>query len=112
MNILKKIYDEKLSSDEAIDLIDEARVLYYKDKDFDGNFRDYLEMDNFEYTAYAWGCTLNTIAKWRYEGWPTHDCKTGKKINYKEYGWFPICIDEESETYGLTIKCQKKDYEL
>ena len=33
MDILKKIYDEKLSSDDAIDLIDDARVLYNKDKE-------------------------------------------------------------------------------
>lgn len=33
MDILKKIYDEKLSSDDAIDLIDDARVLYNKGKE-------------------------------------------------------------------------------
>ena len=108
MDILKKIYDEKLSSDDAIDLIDESRELYNKDKDYEGNLRDYLKMDNYEYTAYAWGCSLNTIAKWRYEGWPTHDCKTGETINYKEYGWLPICIDESSDIYGLTIIGSKK----
>lgn len=70
MDILKKIYDEKLSSDDAIDLIDDARVLYNKDKDFSGNLMDCLEMDNYEYTAYAWGCTLDTIAKRCRDVWP------------------------------------------
>lgn len=98
MDILHKIYNEKLSDEETYSLLEAERNC-----EFDGDFMHHLSMNKYEYTAYALGCPLPIIAKWRYEGWPKCDCKTGVDIDYNKFGWKPICIDLSSKKYGLTL---------
>lgn len=94
MDVLLEIKNRKISVSEAHNIIDKAisdsNEGKYPEFEYDGrvDLAAIIGMNEYEYTAYGHGADLETIANWRYDGWPTYCCKTGKPINYKNYGWF------------------------
>lgn len=94
MNILKELYNKKITEDEACQFID---TIFDKIKDdsYDSKLEEHkinlaaiFQMDEYEYTAYCQGAPLFVISKWRYEGWPQKSCNTKEPIDYKQYHWF------------------------
>jgi hypothetical protein len=94
MDIIKDLYEKKITLDEAHNLldqvIDDSNNGKYDHLVKDGriDLAPIIGMDNYEYTAYGQGADFDTIAKWRYEGWPTICAKSGRTFDYKSYGWF------------------------
>ena len=48
---------------------------------------------------------FETLAKWRYKGWPQKCCKTGATFDYKKYYW--IATELKGSKWGL-IKTDKR----
>lgn len=73
--------------------IDDAYRIYDEimDRFHNGNLnvfpREELCMDNFEWTAFAHGASLETIADWRKNGWPKTCANCDQTLDYKKYGW-------------------------
>lgn len=93
MDILLEVYNKRISSSQAYEMIDKIR-----DDIDDGvygnllkmnriDFASILGMDEYEYT-YCQGAPLSIISQWRYCGWPCKCCKTNLPIDYKQYHWF------------------------
>ena len=78
MDLLKELYEGRISDDEASDIF------------FDTN-----EMD----TAFVQGAPWSVIAKWRYEGWPDTCSETGLPIDHTKIHCLVKQINEN--TYGL-----------
>ena len=98
IDLLKEINEYKISVDEAWDSIDYAIEKY--DRGEVDSIPQALGLDNYEWTAYAHGIHLKTLANWRRDGWPTKCGNCSKQINYKNYGWMIkneklVCIDCE-----------------
>ena len=73
----------KLSSSRAIQNIVD-NIIASPDHE---NPQELMGLSNTEWTAYADGLSLDELARWRYEGWPTECACCGKTINPKKYGW-------------------------
>ena len=99
IDIIKAIHEGEISLDEAYDIFDSII------EDKDGNYKDGEEipileltgMDNYEYTAFCQGAGLEDLVKWRYEGWPNVCARTGRKFDYKKYGWLVKEIGGETK---------------
>jgi hypothetical protein len=93
MDLLEELYNKKITLDEAYDKYDKIREEIdegkYHSIVHNGriDLASLLGMDKYEYTAFGHGAGLDSIAKWRYEGWPGVCAESGKKFYYKEYGW-------------------------
>ncbi|AIF66115.1 hypothetical protein [Terribacillus saccharophilus] len=91
INILKLVYDGKLSEDDAYEAIDEITDKFHRDE-LEGSIREDLKMDIHEWTAYAYGIDLSILATWRVEGWPRFCANCMQIINYDD-GF--VILDEE-----------------
>lgn len=106
MDLLKDLYTNVISMDEANDIYESIRgdidngvydSLLNNDKTIDLAFL--LRMDEQEYTALCQGAPFSIIARQRYEGWPCKCCKTNQFIDYKQYYWLVQELDNGD--YGL-----------
>lgn len=46
-----------------------------------------LGLSNYEATACMHGTPLGALVRLRYAGWPTHCCRCGLPLDYRQYGW-------------------------
>ena len=101
IDILKQLYQKKITEDRAYDIKDKASMDFHI-----GNLKEYpyvyLNLDNYERTA-ASNCDLSRIAKWRYEGWPEKCPKCGKKIIKEKFGWH--CNEVNEKEHLVHIDC-------
>lgn len=91
IDILQKVYKKEITEDEADDIMDDV-IEKHDTGELDVDPQEELNMDVYEWTAFALGASFEKIAKWRYEGWPNR-CKCGKEFDYKEAVW--VIEDDE-----------------
>lgn len=94
MDLLKELYEGRISDDEASDILCDTNEM-----DTDESAESLLGIDNDEFSAYAQGAPWSVVAKWRYEGWPDTCSETGLAIDHKKIHCLVKQIDEN--TYGL-----------
>lgn len=92
IDILKKVYEWEITEDQAYDIYDDI-MDKHDSGEIDIDPREELNMDKYEWTAFAHGDSFEVIAKWRYEGWPNHCGKCGAEFDYRNFGW--IVKDDE-----------------
>ena len=85
-DILKEIYEQKITEEQAYSLKDQVVDKFHEGR-FKTSIANELNMDKYEWTAKCHGIDFDIIAKWRYEGWPKICSKCKKPINYKDFGW-------------------------
>jgi hypothetical protein len=95
LDILKDLYEGRISEDEAYDIQDQVGEDFEAGK-IEGKIIDgeitldlgaYLGLTRMEWAAILHNASYNTVAKWRYEGWPTKCAECGKKIIPEKFGW-------------------------
>ena len=85
IDILKLLYEKKISEDEAYDLKGEIVSFFHKEKTTQ-TLRELMKMDHYEWTATV-HCGLSNTAKFRYEGWPERCPFCHRKIIKEKGGW-------------------------
>lgn len=85
-DLLNKVFEKILTTDEAEQMLD-----YYLEHltVADPPVHEMLGFSVKEWTAYAHGTPLDTIAEWRVNGWPNRCFVCKKEIISDNYGWFP-----------------------
>ena len=85
-DILREIYDKKITEKQAEALVEEA-LEKAATQDF-----DLLGFDlGTEWTALALhGISYKTVARWRYEGWPNVCVVCKKKLDVKNGNWMAL----------------------
>ena len=86
VDILKEIHENKITSDEGYDIIDETVDKFHDDK-LTTTIEEELNLNKYEWAAYCYTASLETIVRWRYKGWPIACEHCGKPINYQKYYW-------------------------
>jgi hypothetical protein len=86
IDLLKELYEKKITEDQAYDIFDEVVDRAHKGK-LSHPINEEIKLDKYEWTASCHGIGFKTIAKWRYEGWPNTCPVCKKSINYKDYHW-------------------------
>ena len=79
VNILKLLYEKKITEKEAYKIYDD--VMKYDNS----QWIELLGLTRYEAAAYSFG--FQTIARWRYKGWPTKCTLCKKKLVIEKYGW-------------------------
>jgi hypothetical protein len=83
VDLLHDLYYGKISEEKAYSIFDSIisseQAPYIKEK---------LQLSNEEWTAFCQSAPFKTIAKWRYEGWPSICNKCKGKLTISKYGWF------------------------
>jgi len=87
-NLLKEIFEKKLTEDEADEFI--GKVL---DSNQANQLSEIITFDKYEYTAFAHGSGLAELAHWRYKGWPECCAICRNRIVKEQFGWKPKEID-------------------
>lgn len=107
MDILKDLYEGRISEAQAYDIfdgiVDAFQAGEFETSD-DGTlvgrpFESLFGMDNFEFTAKCHGVPLSIVARWRYQGWPDKCCVTNQQINYRNDHW--LAKEIANGEYGL-----------
>lgn len=96
INILEMIINGELTEEKAYDILDETIEKYHNDELIAEPSTELL-LDNYEWTAIAYGVSLSILAKWRQYGWPKNCSVCRKEINHKKGGW----IIKEDRLIGL-----------
>lgn len=111
-DILNLLYYHKIEKNEVESLynklFEDIKEGYYEQYYLDNGKYDIaaiIALDKYEYTAFLQGVPFETLAKWRYEGWPQKCCKTGATFDYKKYYW--IATELKGSKWGL-IKTDKR----
>lgn len=64
-----------------------------------------LGLNTEEWTAFCHGVPFQTLAKWRYEGWPSTCSKCGELISIQKFGWLAV---EKGNKFVLThVTCPR-----
>lgn len=105
-DILNLLYYHKIEKNEVESLynklFEDIKEGYYEQYYLDNGKYDIatiMALDKYEYTAFLQGVPFETLAKWRYEGWPQKCCKTGAAFDYKKYYW--IATELKGGKWGL-----------
>lgn len=85
-DLLKDLFDHKITKDQARDLLLETSQLFHDGVINEGAYK-YFKFDNYETTADNGVASLETIANWRYKGWPDKCIYCRKPLDYKLFGW-------------------------
>ena len=86
INLLEKIIMNKMSVEEADEVLDQIIDNFHNDE-LQTTPQKELCLDAFEWTAIGHGIDLKVLAIWRRDGWPSSCGNCGKLINYKKFGW-------------------------
>src|SRR4051794_11702713 len=87
MNLIALLYNGEISVEEAERIFDETIQQIHKGE-LIPDWREILEMNNYEASAYLHGATFTDLVKLRYEGWPTVCCRCGLALDFRLYGWW------------------------
>ncbi|MBD3249180.1 hypothetical protein GF336_03985 [Candidatus Woesearchaeota archaeon] len=103
IDLLKKLYDQEIS-------LDEAKDIYNKIMDYDNTqMKDLLCLSDVEFTALGGPYVdFDILAKWRYEGWPNKCIKCKEEIVVEKFGWV-IKKTEQGKPVLCHVKCLKND---
>lgn len=107
MDILKDLYEGRISEDQAYDIFDRVVDAFHAgefETNDDGSLfgrpiESLFGMDNFEFTARCHGVPLSILAKWRYQGWPDKCYVTNQQIDFRHDHW--LAKEIEDGEYGL-----------
>ena len=100
-DILQEISMQRLSRDDAEKLVSEILASPEAPR-----LADELGMSRKEYTAYMHGAPFDTIARWRYGGWPTVCSRCHEPLDSDQYGW--MAREGEGGSYGLVhVSCPR-----
>ena len=109
MDLLKAVYDGKLSADDAGNLYHEGER-----RRFNGRLpcheTEFFRLSKRELNATRYAANFDAIAKWRYEGWPSECCKCKKPIDLDADDWGVTWKTEEgirTRHYLIHDKCMK-----
>lgn len=86
IDLLKMLYEKKITLDEAYDLRDDA-VDRAHAGEF-GDIDDYLGFDSYERSSNADTIGLDKLADFRYHGWTKTCYKCGRKVIKEKFGWW------------------------
>jgi hypothetical protein len=114
LNILKDLYQGRISRDKAYDIQDQVIDDFESgkikgeivDEERTLNIGSYLGLTRIEWAAHLHGVSYDIVAKWRYEGWPNSCSECGKEIIPENFGWW-AGVDEEDNGFLTHIKCLK-----
>ena len=81
-DFLKRVYGKELTEDEAEEIYDNIMEHGHND-----SWQEVLSMNTTEATAFMHGASFAEIARWRYEGWPTHCPVCGESLDISGGGW-------------------------
>ena len=94
MDLLAQLHQGKISLEEAELIFEKTIDKVHCQKEFP-EWWTTLELSCYEATAYAQGAGLTGLLQLRYEGWPTTCCRCGKALDYKQFGWWVVDVDED-----------------
>lgn len=103
IDLLKMLYRDEISLDEAYDLKDEA-----VDKLHKGEIKDwvsYLGLNVWEVGSNANVVGLRNLAKLRYQGWAKNCDRCGRRIIKEKGGWW-FDMDENGNPLLRHLSCE------
>jgi len=100
-DILHEISTQRLSCEDAEKLVSEILASPQAPR-----LADELGLSNKEYTAYMHGAPFDTLAQWRYQGWPAVCSRCNDPLDSDQYGW--MVREEGDGRYGLVhVSCPR-----
>ena len=91
-DLLQDVIECRPSGDEAEDAIDALL-----DADALTDFGENVSLTRQDYTAFAHGAGIQTLACWRRDGWPRTCSICQKPLTPSEYGWI---VGEDAQGVG------------
>ena len=103
MDLLKKVYDGEISTDDAYGLLEPGG---------ETQSHDQLGISDIEATALLYGVSIDDIARWRYQGWPEKCAICGSKLSrLDEGGWCTAYSTQHAAIRLVHAECLPEDKE-
>ena len=85
IDILAALYERQITASQA-EAID-SEIMASQEA---SRVAELLGLNVEEWTAFCHGVSFKTLAKWRYEGWPSKCLKCGHPILIQKFGWLAV----------------------
>jgi hypothetical protein len=103
LDLLFAVYNGTISGDEAENLMIEATRRWHKGLLL-CHEPEYFGISKKEYTASCHAASLASVAKWRYDGWPTECFICKKPLDSDKYCW-GVVEDDKGNDHLAHVGC-------
>ena len=101
-DLLQELSHNAITAEQAEEILEKML-----DSPLAAEIKSRLGFTNIEWTAYAHGATLQELATWRGNGWPTRCVLCGQIIDLARFGW-RVASDGKGNSGLRHICCPKK----